>query len=821
MSLLHVAILLPLLYAALVPLLYKYLRIIHTGWFVLPIPSLLFAYFLMRIPTVQDGGYALLSAPWIPSLHIYFTVYLDGLGLLFALLITGIGALVVLYSIFYLSKDKEAINNFYVYLLMFMTAMLGIVLSDNLIVLYGFWELTSLSSFLLIAFWYKREKSTYGALKSMLITVFGGFSMLAGFILLYIMSGTFSIREIIANVDRVTGHDLFTAALILVLLGAFTKSAQFPFHIWLPDAMEAPTPVSAYLHSATMVKAGLYLVARMSPIFAGAAEWFWMVSLVGLITLLWGSFSAIKQTDLKSILAFSTISQLGLIMCLFGLGSAAVYYGYGDESLIYVKATTAAIFHLIVHATFKGSLFMVAGIIDHETGTRDIRRLGGLMTIMPISFTMMLIGTFSMAGLPPFNGFLSKEMFFAAVLNASQLNVFNMENIGIVFPIVAWIASVFTFIYCMILLFKTFTGKPQPEKLDVKPHEAPIGLLISPAILASLVVVFGLFPNILSYTLIEPAMASVLPSLLAEGEKFLVNIEFWHGFNMEILMTFGVIVLGTLLYRRLSKWEGIYRLFPKKLALNYIYDQGLVGLERLSYRFTKFYMTGSIRRYLTYIFSFFIAALSYTLYRSDAFRFRAEQYAEINIFEVVLVIVMVAAAIAVPFAKSRITAIILVGVVGYTVTLFFVILRAPDLALTQMIVETVSVALFLLCFYHLPKLKKEISTIKFKVSNLIISVGVGATVTIIALSANGTRLFDSIAEYYVENSHDLAGGNNMVNVILVDFRGFDTLLEIMVLGIASLGIYTMIKLRLEDRDSSGKIVPQSKHIPKGGQIDEN
>lgn len=369
------------------------------------------------------------SATWIPSLGIDVDFYVDGLGLLFALLITGIGSLVVLYSIFYLSKEKEKLNQFYVFLLLFMGAMLGVVLSDNLIVLYSFWEFTSLSSFLLIGYWNERERSRYGAQKSLLITVLGGLSMLGGIILLSIMGNTFSIRELIAQSGELMDHSLFVPALLLVLLGAFTKSAQFPFHIWLPDAMEAPTPVSAYLHSATMVKAGIYLVARLSPVFAESGLWFWLVSIAGLITLFWGSFSAIKQTDLKGILAFSTISQLGLIMSLLGLGAAALHYEALGEN-IYLAATVAAVFHLINHATFKGSLFMVAGIIDHETGTRDIRKLGGLMQLMPITFTVAVIGAFSMAGLPPFNGFLSKEMFLASMVNVLELNIFHMDTWG-------------------------------------------------------------------------------------------------------------------------------------------------------------------------------------------------------------------------------------------------------------------------------------------------------------------------------------------------------------------------------------------------------
>ncbi|MDQ0339584.1 multicomponent Na+:H+ antiporter subunit A [Caldalkalibacillus uzonensis] len=795
MTLLHIIILAPFILAILVPFLYKTFRNIHTGWFVLPLPILSFTYLLQFISNVSGRQPVTATVPWIPALDIHFTVYVDGLGLLFALLITGIGALVVLYSIYYLSKKTEALNNFYVYLLMFMGAMLGVVLSDNLMVLYVFWELTSLASALLIAYWFHREKSLYGALKSTLITVSGGFAMLAGFILLYVITGTFSIRELIGQADVVAEHTLFLPAMLLILVGAFTKSAQFPFHIWLPDAMEAPTPVSAYLHSATMVKAGIYLVARLTPVFAGGAEWFWLVSGFGIVTLFWGSFSAVKQTDLKSILAFSTVSQLGLIMCLLGLGSAAMYYGYGDESLIYTKAVLAAMFHLINHATFKGCLFMVVGIVDHETGTRDIRKLGGLMTLMPITFTLAVIGGFSMAGLPPFNGFLSKEMFFTGVLLATKLDIFNAETWGYLFPVLGWIASVFTFVYCMILVFKTFTGKYQPEKLDKKPHEAPMGMLVPPIILASLVVVFGFFPNILSYTILEPTMASILPALVGPNEHFIVHITFWHGFSTELFMTMGVVGLGTLLFVGLNRWTGVYGLFPQRLALNHLYDQSHIGLERFSSRVTRLHMTGFIRDYLAYIFAFFIVILLSALVLLNAFNLEFVHSAPISFYELILSVVMVIAACAIPLAKTRLMAIIAAGVVGYTLALFFVIFRAPDLALTQLIVETVSVTLFLLSFYHLPELKQEMSKVRFKLTNLLIALGVGLTVTLIAFSAHSTRYFESISQYFLEASYKEAGGKNVVNVILVDFRGFDTLLEILVLGIASLGIFALIKLR--------------------------
>lgn len=800
MTLLHLATLAPFLLAFFIPFLYKYLRKIHTGWFVLILPLILFIYFLTYLPVTMGGDTVMQSFAWVPSLDIYFSLYVDGLSLLFALLITGIGVLVVLYSIYYLADKHEKLNNFYVYLLLFMGAMLGVVLSDNLVVLYVFWEITSISSALLISYWYQREKSIYGAQKSMYITVFGGLSMLGGISLLYVMTGTFSVREIIASADLVSTSTLFIPAMILILLGAFTKSAQFPFHIWLPDAMEAPTPVSAYLHSATMVKAGIYLIARVTPIFGGAAEWFWIITIVGLTTLMWGSISAVRQKDLKAILAFSTISQLGLIVSLLGVGSAAYYYGGADHAL-YSTAILAAVFHLINHATFKGSLFMAAGIVDHETGTRDIRKLGGLMTVMPITATVSLIGLAAMAGLPPFNGFLSKELFFTAMTSVTEFGFFNLDTWGVLLPVLAWVGSIFTFLYSAILFFKTFTGKFEVKKLDVKEvHEAPVGMLISPIILGVLVVLFGLFPNILAYSLIEPAMAAILPGILETGEQFTVSITHWHGFKIELWMTIGVIIIGLLLYKSMNKWSqsGFYK--KERDIFNYVYDSGYDGLIRGSQIITKAQMTGRMRDYFLYMCTFIVLLLIYTMFRYDAFTINTTNVSPIEPFMWLVVSMFVISIVAIPFINNRITAIVVTGVAGFLVALMFTVFRAPDLALTQLLIETVTVILFMLVFAHLPKLKKDKEKKSVKIAKLTVSIAVGVMITLVSLSAfalgSGTG-FESIAEFFIAKSKVEGGGYNIVNVILVDFRGLDTMLEILVLAIAAIGVVSMVKLRLK------------------------
>lgn len=793
-------IFLPVLAAIFVPMLFRRLKNIHTGWFVLIIPVVLFIYYTGFIQTTMNGGHAISTLQWIPSLGISFESYIDGLSLLFTLLITGIGALVVLYSIFYLDRHRENLGNFYVYLLMFMTAMLGIVQSDNVITLYLFWELTSISSFLLIGYWFTRDRSRFGALKSMIITVFGGLMMLGGFILLGIMGDTFSIRELIANASDLAGHHLFVLALVLILLGAFTKSAQFPFYIWLPDAMEAPTPVSAYLHSATMVKAGLYLVARFTPVFAASEVWIWLVTGIGLLTLFWGSFFAVKQTDLKAILAFSTVSQLGFIMSLLGAG--AISYHVSTDTTLFKFAGFAAIFHLINHAVFKGSLFMIAGIVDHETGTRDIRKLGGLMGIMPISFTVAFIGSMSMAGLPPFGGFLSKELFLTSMLALRDFDLFNFASWGIIFPVFAWIASVFTFIYSFYFVFKTFAGKRKSKSLPVEPKEAPAGMLIAPVILALLVVAIFFIPNIVGEALVNPAVVAMQSGLYSHPSEVLVHVSAWHGWTPELLMTLGIIGLGTLLFLTMRKWQPLYNLQPKFLSLNGLYDSLMAVGEKGMNRLSRLYMTGVLRTYLIYMFASIVFITLTTMFIKDAFKVDFQSFAPTNAYGILTGVLLVTSVAMILLAKTRMTAIISLGGVGYSVALFFVIYKAPDLALTQLVIETITVALFLLAFHHLPQLKRHGESKGFRFGNFIVALGVGITMSLVALSAHSQKLIPSISQFYKDTVASEAGGGNIVNVILVDYRGFDTLFEIAVLSIAGIGVYSMIRLRLSRKEGT-------------------
>lgn len=797
MSWLHMAVLLPLIFAILIPILYRFYKRIHLGWFVLPIPVVLFAYFLSYIQPTMSGQFTEQSAAWMPQIGMNFDVYVDGLGLLFSLLITGIGSLVVLYSISYLSQSEQ-LGHFYCYLLMFMSAMLGVVLSDNLLVLYFFWELTSFSSFLLISFWRHKDKSLYGAMKSMMITVFGGLSLLGGFILLYLASGTWRIRDIIENVDQIQTSPIFLLAMILVIIGAMTKSAQFPFYIWLPDAMEAPTPVSAYLHSATMVKAGIYLIARLTPIFAVSQGWIWAVTAFGLVTLFWGSLNATKQQDLKGILAFSTVSQLGMIMSMLGIGAVS-YHFQGDESQLYLAAYSAAIFHLINHATFKGALFMITGAVDHATGTRDIRKLGGLMTIMPISFTLSIITSLSMAGVPPFNGFLSKEAFIESMIEVTHASVFSLNTVGLLIPIVAIVGSIFTFVYSFKFIVEIFLGDHKPDALPNKAHEASILMNISPTILAILVISIGLFPSIVSAPLVEPAVKSI-----ANTNEVSASFHLWHGFTPAFIATLVIYAVGAVLILTAKRWVPILRGIPNALTLNHWYNQTGRYTPYYATQITRTYMTGFNRNNLVIIF-FMMIVLTFVTLIFVPFTVDFMKVSPIRLYEFVSVITITIAAIMIIFARSRLFSIIMLSAVGYSMAIFFIFFNAPDLALTQFVVETISTALFLLCFYHLPNMSRYNESVRYRVVNAIISIGVGAVVIVLGLIAYGNRHFESISEFYKAHVYDLAEGKNMVNVILVDFRGTDTLFESSVLGIAGMGIYTLIKLRAKHKNGYERV----------------
>lgn len=796
MNFLHIAVLLPLGLAALIPFIHRRLQQWHLGWFVLIFPLGLFSYFLSFVSQDLASQPLVYTMKWIPDLGINYVLRIDGLSLLFALLITGIGALVTLYSIFYLSKKKEQLHYFYAYLAIFMTAMLGLVLSDNMMVLYLFWEMTSISSFLLIGYWHKRERSRYGAKKALYITVFGGLMMLGGLAILSNLADSFSIQTVIATAGAFSDSPYFILAMVFILLGAFTKSAQFPFHIWLPDAMEAPTPISAYLHSATMVKAGLYLIARMTPVFAPTHQsWSVTIMIVGLITLFWGAFNALKQVDLKAILAYSTISQLGLIMSLLGLGSNSLREANG----FYVAALAAALLHLFNHATFKGALFMVVGIIDHETGTRDIRRLGGLMNVMPLAATLAFVGTFAMAGIPPFNGFISKEMFLESFVHLSSINAPTLSTLSYIFLFVAWIASVITFVYSMLLFFRPFTGKQKPWLQPKRATHTPLGMAFSPIILIVLVIASGLFPNLFANRLITPAIHSVKTTL---NPSYELHLSLWHGFTPALWLTIAIVAVGTVLAVTYLKWKpAIQKRYRHTFAWNDVYNRGNYYFEKLSYRSMTTVMNGNLRFYLIILFMTFILMTLVGVITTDSLDFSMLKLTKIDVLDVLIFIATAIVLLAIMLSKARLTSVILLGVLGYLIAIMFMVARAPDIALTQLVVETISVILYLLAFRFLPQIGKDEEKITPFSWRLWISLGVGFVMFMVVFSSFNTTFFDSVlSPYFIENAYTLGGGKNVVNVTLVDFRGFDTFFESAVLTIAAICIYSLVRLRLNKGD---------------------
>ncbi|MCE4955771.1 Na+/H+ antiporter subunit A [Macrococcoides caseolyticum] len=773
-------VLLPFI-AALLPVLLQKQFKLHTGWFVLPVPLIASIYFLSRLTSLQPN--TIERHNWMPHIGLNLDFKMDGLSLLFALLISVIGSLVVFYSISYLNKRQE-LGKFYTYLLLFMGAMLGVVLSDNILALYMFYELTSISSFLLIAFWYFKEKSVQGALKSMLITVFGGLMLLGAIAILVNITQTTSISEMIQQSSHIQDHALFTLASGLILLAAFTKSAQFPFHIWLPDAMEAPTPVSAYLHSATMVKAGIYVIARFTPIFAVNTLWYNALIFTGLFTMCFASIKAVNQKDLKGILAFSTISQLGLIMSLLGIGSFA--YAHDFEGMLTI-AVTASVFHILNHASFKGALFMAVGIIDHETGTRDIRKLNGLLSFMPITFTISLLGLLSMAGIPPFNGFLSKEMFITSVMHVAESGAMPLIGI-IVIILLMFVGSTFTFIYCIKLLKDIFFGPKEDNQSEKVPHEAGPLLLTSPIVLITIMLIISVVPN-LFLPLLNQATASILNQSVN-----ISPIHHFHGLNIPLFITLSIIIIGTLLLYTLKYWDKAFNLFPAHISLNNGYKLLLTQSQKKSKVVNQYLVHRTIRFSMSAILMTLILMTFYVFLNAPV-HIDFTSLGSIQIYEMILVGIILIATIMILKAQSRLFSIIMLSAIGYSIALLFVFFDAPDLALTQLSIETISTALFLMCFYHLPRQYRHEESARFKLSNLFIALLSGICVTIIAFAAYSHKLYPSIAEYYIKNVYELAAGKNMVNVILVDFRGFDTLFESSVLGIAGIGIYTLIRLR--------------------------
>lgn len=721
---------------------------------------------LTQAREVFNGAVITQSWSWLPQLGIDFSFRLDALGLLFALLISGIGTLIYIYAYFYLGS-KNSLNKLYLLLMLFMAAMLGISLSNNLILLLVFWELTSISSFLLVGYWSNYDAAQRGSRMALTITGMGGLAMLGGFILLGQITGTYEIDQILTMTAQIQSHALFVPTLLLILLGAFTKSAQFPFHFWLPNAMAAPTPVSAYLHSATMVKAGIFLVARLLPIFAGAALFHNLVTFIGLFTLCMAAFFAIFKEDLKGLLAYSTISHLGLIMCLLGIGSPL--------------AVAAAIFHIINHATFKAALFMIAGIIDHESGTRDLRKLSGLWQLLPYTATLTMVTAASMAGVPLTNGFLSKEMFFTELLS-------NLSGpVLICSAIVATLAGIFAVAYSVRLVHGVFFDGPVGKQVPNKDaHEPPFGMRAPATLLAILCILVGLFPALLVENIVNSTARASTQVMDFEG----AHLALWHGFNMPLLMSVIASIGGLMFYFSLAKGGKIREIdldpYLGRLQGRVAFDLFLKSLLLNSRKFKRLTENGKLQSYILWIVVFSIAIVSLP-FLGQGLTTGTRELTHAPALAVVLWLLLFSSCwMMLWFHHERIKAVLISGAIGLVVTMVFICFSAPDLALTQITVDVVTTVLLLMSLSLLPQLTPYESSVSRRWRDALIAIGGGlgiAWITWLIL----TRDHNSISWFFMQQSIPLGGGTNVVNVILVDFRGFDTFGEITVLGIAGIG----------------------------------
>jgi len=728
--------------------------------------ALALALLVPRMPAVYEGAVLIDRHEWIPAIGLSLAFRLDGLGLLFAQLILVIGLLVDFYARYYLSA-AEGGPRFYAYLLLFMGAMLGLVLSENLLQMLLFWELTSLSSFLLIGFRQREAEARQGARLALFVTGGGGLALLAAIILIGDLAGSYELTMVLAAGETLKASSRYPLILLLFLIGAATKSAQFPFHFWLPHAMAAPTPVSAYLHSATMVKAGIFLLGRFFPVLAGTELWFYAVSSIGLITLLLGAYFALLQNDLKGLLAYSTISHLGLITSLFGLGTPL--------------GEIAAVFHLINHAVFKASLFMAAGIIDHESGSRDMRKLNGLYPYMPHTAVLAMVAAGAMAGVPLLNGFLSKEMFFGETLQIQWLREASWHW---VFPWSATLAGVFAVAYSLRFIHDVFFNG-EPKGLPKTPHEPPRWMKVPVELLVVLCVAIGTFPAWTVQRPLEAAAGAVLQAPLPE-----FSLAVWHGFNLALAMSLAALLGGAILYLTRNRLFALHARIPFRISGKAVTERLIAMTLDLGGRLDRRLDNRSLVRY-----SFLLLAVALALgvagYWGQPLAGAVAPTA-LDTGTLLGGLLLAAGAIATAILhRQRFVAVLMLGLVGLATSLLFARFSAPDLALTQLLVEIVTVILVLLAMYFLPAATPAESsrTRRLRDAALGLAVGVGvATLTYAML----TRSRDSVSAFHLAESKPGGGGTNVVNVILVDFRGFDTLGELTVLGIAAVGILAML-----------------------------
>ncbi len=725
---------------------------------------------LTNLPTVLAGELITAQFDWIPLLGLNVTLMLDGLGFFFACLILGIGLLIITYARFYLAREDN-MGEFFTYLLLFQGAMVGIVLSNNILLLLVFWELTSLSSFLLIGYWKHLPEGRQGARMALTVTGMGGLAMIGGMLILGQIVGSYDLSVILKNRALIQASPLYVPALILILLGCFTKSAQFPFHFWLPHAMAAPTPVSAYLHSATMVKAGIFLMARMWPVLSGTPEWFVIVTGAGLITMVLGAVIALFKHDLKALLAFSTVSHLGLISMLLGTGTA-----FG---------AMAAVFHILNHATFKAALFMSAGIIDHETHTRDIRRLGGLRHLMPVTFGIASLAALSMAGIPLLNGFLSKEMMLEEAYHTS------LWGMPYLVPALATVGALFSAAYSFRLIGHVFLG---PKRVDypAPPHDPGAGLWLPPALLVVLVVVIGVAPF-----LAEPFVKLVTASVLgAVADVPHAHFKIWHGLVPALYMSIIAVVGGLALLAAFKPSLRFWDHMPRPEAKR-IFDAVIATSVAMSRQVIHRLHDGAFSRYAA-IMAVTVIAVGYHAWATGTVGAATRIAQPANPVQIAGWLMLVTATWGLVFLhRNRLLSLILIGIVGLIVSVGFVFFSAPDLAMTQLTVEVVTIILLLLALNFLPnRTPIESSVLRRTRDGAIAAAGGIATMAMSYHYLLRDSIAPSISEFHLANAYQGGGGKNVVNVILVDFRGFDTYGEIIVLGIAALLIFALTETLL-------------------------
>jgi multicomponent Na+:H+ antiporter subunit A len=731
------------------------------------LPVLIFCYLLQFIPAVSTGKIIYESWRWVPSLNVNLDFRLDGLSLVFSLLITGIGALIFIYASSYL-KGHQYLDRFYGYLCLFMASMLGIVLSDNILLLFVFWELTSISSFFLIGFNNNNPESRKSAITALSVTGMGGFFLLAGLILIGRIAGTYTISGLIDAAELIKNHDLYILSIALVFIGAFTKSAQFPFHYWLPGAMKAPTPVSAYLHSATMVKAGIFLLARFTPILGGTPAWSYTLMIVGGFTMVFAALHALFRTDLKSILAYSTISALGMLTFLIGLGTEA--------------ALVAAVTFTVVHALYKATLFMTTGIIDHETGTRELTKLAGLRKVLLPVFVAGILAALSSAGMPLLFGFISKDLIYEATLHAEQ-------HLALYLTIAAIVTNVCLVAAGFMAGIKPFTGK-LPVAYE-KVHLPALSMWIPPLVLALAGLIFGLFPAFAGDYLVSSAV-----KIMSTGPVN-VHLKVWHGFNTVLIISLITLAVGSIVFvvnkadtRKLSLLSPLNAIAPQNIIENL--SQKFIDFSAW---YTRILHNGFLRSYLIKIIIFAELLLGYELFIGGPIYIDYAQLSAISVYEVVNVLILIAAVSLTVITSSRLTAVVATSVMGYAICLMFVYYSAPDLAMTQFTIDTLTVVLFVFVLFNLPPFINQANRLLI-IRDALVALTFGVILSVIAIKVLQVPTDIAISKFYGDYAYVLAKGKNVVNVILVDFRGFDTMFEIVVLSIAALGVYSLIKLRL-------------------------